>query len=153
MRWVDVHAVGLERDADDPAGYQAAYRRLAPLLGAERLGATVYELGPGDASCPYHYELGNEEWLLVLDGSVRVRHPEGETTLAAGALTCFRDGPEGAHKLTNPGPGTARFLVVSTRVRPAGWAYPDSGKVGFSAPGESLVFRRDSAVGYWDGEA
>lgn len=152
MRRVDLAATPLERDPADPPGYRARFAQLAPLLGAEKIGGTVYELDPGDASCPYHYELGNEEWLLVLAGEVVVRHPEGETTLATGAVACFPDGPAGAHKLANRGPGPARVLMLSTRVRPAGWGYPDSGKVAFSAPGEWLVFRRDAAVDYWDGE-
>jgi uncharacterized cupin superfamily protein len=28
----------------------------------------LYDLSPGEAQCPYHYEY-NEEWLLVVDGT------------------------------------------------------------------------------------
>ena len=45
--------------------------RLGPSLGARQLGATVYELPPGQSICPYHYEYPNEEWLVVLSGRVR----------------------------------------------------------------------------------
>lgn len=78
---VNVYGVELTRDDDDPKGYEAGYVRLGPLLGSERLGATVYELEQGNSNCPYHYEYGNEEWLLVLSGKLTVRHPEGETEL------------------------------------------------------------------------
>ena len=44
-------------------------------------GASVYELPPGQAICPYHYEYGEEEWLLVLDGRPTLRHPEGTDQL------------------------------------------------------------------------
>ena len=152
MRQVDPHTVGVIADADDPKGYRARHCQLGPLLGASKLGATVFELDPGDASCPYHYELGNEEWLLVLEGVVTVRHPEGEDALSPGVLACFPDGPDGAHKVTNPGPGVARFLMLSTRIRPAGWGYPDSDKIAISAGPEWKLFRRSAAVDYWDGE-
>lgn len=153
MRQVDPRSVEVSVDVGDPEGYRARTCQLGPLLGAAKLGATVFELDPGDASCPYHYELGNEEWLLVLDGIVAVRHPGGEELLAAGRLACFPDGRDGAHKVRNPGPGAARFLMLSTKIRPAGWGYPDSDKIAISAVTESGMFRRASAVDYWDGEA
>ena len=88
----------------------------------------------------------------MLEGAVTVRHPEGQETLGPGVLACFPDGPDGAHKVTNPGPGIARFLMLSTRIRPAGWGYPDSDKIAISAGTEWKLFRRSSAVDYWDGE-
>ena len=65
------------------------------------MGATVYELDPGESICPYHYENVEEEWLLVFDG---IRRPSATRTASAGSrgdLVCFVDGPEGAHKVTN----------------------------------------------------
>ena len=35
---------------------------------AEHLGASLYELPPGESTFPYHYELGNDE-LLVAAGA------------------------------------------------------------------------------------
>ena len=84
------------------------------MLGAEQMGATVYELDPGESICPYHYENVEEEWLLVLTGSPTLRDPNGERELAEGDLVCFVDGPEGAHKVTNRSEATARVLMVST---------------------------------------
>ena len=57
--------------------------RFGPLLGAEQLGATVYELPPGQAICPYHYEYAEEEWLLVLEGRPTLRRPDGEEDACA----------------------------------------------------------------------
>ena len=42
--------------------------RFGPKIGASRIGASVYELPPGQSLCPYHYE-SDEEWVLVLAGS------------------------------------------------------------------------------------
>lgn len=35
-------------------------------LGGELLGATLYELPPGQRTWPFHFEHGNEEWLLCV---------------------------------------------------------------------------------------
>jgi uncharacterized cupin superfamily protein len=142
-------------DGDDPEGYNAGYVRLGPVLGASMLGATVYELPPGQSNCPYHYEYGNEEWLLVLDGRLTLRHPEGEDELGRGDVVCFAVGPDGAHKLTNRTDGTVRFAMLSTQHEPAVAVYPDSDKLGVWSgdKGDSLLVRRESAVDYWDRES
>lgn len=156
MKALDLHTLELKSDPGDPPGYEAAHCRLAPLIGAEMIGGTVYEIEPGNANCPYHYEWGNEEWLIVLDGTVTVRHPGGEEEVAAGGVVCFPDGPAGAHKLANRSGAPARFLVISTRNQPAAAVYPDSGKIGMwmrSEHPDNVMVRRESAVDYWDREA
>jgi hypothetical protein len=42
-------------DEGDPRGYETGYDRFGPKVGAKELGATVYELPPGQSVCPYHY--------------------------------------------------------------------------------------------------
>src|SRR5205807_1844629 len=56
---VNAFTAALESDADDPPGYRPHEARIGPLLGATMLGATIYELEPGNSNCPYHYEYGN----------------------------------------------------------------------------------------------
>jgi uncharacterized cupin superfamily protein len=117
------------------------------------MGASLYELPPGQSICPYHYEYPEEEWLVVLEGRVSVRHPGGDDVLAKGGIVCFPPGPDGAHKVTCVGDETARVLMSSTKQTPAIAVYPDSGKVGVW-PGDDrdrLMMRRDS-LDYWDGE-
>jgi uncharacterized cupin superfamily protein len=146
--------VALSKDDDDPDGYHASYARIGALVGASALGLSVYELPPEQSICPYHYEYPEEEWLIVLDGRPRLRHPGGEDELAPWDVVCFRSGPEGAHKVTNRGDGRVFVAMLSTKSRTAVAVYPDSGKVGvWSGDGEvSAVFRRADAVDYWDGE-
>jgi uncharacterized cupin superfamily protein len=138
------------RDAGDPAGYQTSYVRVGPLVGGRALGATVYVLNEGQSVCPYHYEHGNEEWLLVLEGRPTLRHPAGEDELEPGDVVCFPEGPEGAHKTTNTRSEPARVVIFSTKIDPAVSVYPDSNKVGVWPPGK--LFRLDDAVDYWEGE-
>ena len=131
-----------------PAGFQTRYGQLGQLLGAQSLGGTVYEFDPGERNGPYHYEIGNEECLLVLAGTPTLRHPEGRDVLTAGDVVVFPEGPAGAHQLINESPAVARVLILSTMREPYGCAYPDSGKL--STPGG--VFRIADAVDYWEGE-
>src|SRR4051794_40541773 len=135
-----------------PEGYRAGYAKVHPEIGAQTLFGGVFELPPGESGRPYHYESA-DEWLLVLEGRVRVRHTKGEDELEAGDLVCFPAGPDGGHKVTNRGDANARVLMISTRTSPAVAVYPDSDKIGVIAEwGERLFVRRESAVDYYDGE-
>ncbi|HEX3615961.1 MAG TPA: cupin domain-containing protein [Solirubrobacteraceae bacterium] len=137
-----------------PPGYAARRTRLGPDLGSEMLGATLYELDPGEGTAPYHYHSGREEWLLVQSGTPTLRHPDGEDALEAGDVVCFVDGPAGAHRVLNRGSEPARIVLLSTVQLPVSAHYPGSGKVLFrDADGEAHIFRDADRVGYWDGEA
>jgi len=155
LRTVNLETCAVGFDEGDPDGYHTAYARLGPMLRGALLGGSLYELPPGQSICPYHYEWGNEEWLLVVAGRVVVRHPDGENVLEPGELVCFPVGPEGAHKATNREETAARVLILSTKIDPAASVYPDSGKIGiWPAPGseDAIIVRQSSKVDYWDGE-
>lgn len=154
MRRMNLFTAEVGHDADDPAGYESGYVRLGPLIGAERIGATIYQLGPGQSNCPYHYEYGCEEWLLVVEGRPTIRHPEGEDELEPGDLVCFPEGPTGAHKVTNLTESAVRVMILSTKGDPAVAVYPDSDKIGVwtGSDADQLIVRRESGVDYWDRE-
>jgi len=82
-------------------GYRHRGIRVGGRLGAVGLGASLYELPPGESSWPYHYEHASEEWLLVVAGRPTLRTVDGEQTLAPGDVVVFPRGPAGAHKVTN----------------------------------------------------
>jgi uncharacterized cupin superfamily protein len=155
MRRVNVFDADFRYEPGDPEGFRSGMFRMGPLVGGERVGATVYELPPGQAVCPYHYEYGEEEWLLVLAGRPTVRHPRGSETLGPGDVVCFPRGPQGAHGVRNETEESARVLIFSEVRLPTATVYPDSGKVGIwtGNADDDLVVRRESAVDYFDGEA
>jgi uncharacterized cupin superfamily protein len=128
--------------------------------GAERLGASVYELPPGQANCPYHYHLANEEMLVVLRGKPDLRTPEGWRRLEEGEVVAFRVGEQGAHQVVNRTEENVRILIVSEMRSPEIAVYPDSGKIGprEHAPGSGregmrFNFRAEDHRDYWDGES
>lgn len=156
MRILNLTSAELEPQSDEPAAYRCAQSRVGPTLGASKMGATIYELAPGTAICPYHYE-SEEEWLLVLSGEITLRHPEGEATLKAGDITAFGAGPDGAHKTTNNGATPARVVMFSTN-EPIGYCvYPDSNKISFWSDSrdsnDRVRVRRGQNLDYYDGEA
>src|SRR6185437_16118238 len=51
--------------------------RVGSKLRASRLGMSVYDLPPGEAIGPYHFEWTDEEWLIALAGKVTFRGPAG----------------------------------------------------------------------------
>jgi uncharacterized cupin superfamily protein len=153
MRTFNIFEPSFEYDPEDPDGYHAGMDRFGPKIGATRLGASVYELPPGQSLCPYHYE-SDEEWVLVLQGQLTVRHPGGEDVLVPGDVTCFPVGPEGAHKTTNNGTETVRMIMLSTRDEQAWTIYPDSKKIGIwtGRSEEHVLVRMGENLDYYDGE-
>jgi uncharacterized cupin superfamily protein len=155
MRRINITAPAFEYDPEDPDGFRSGMARLGKLLGgAEESGITVYELPPGQAVCPYHYECGEEEWLLVLEGEPTLRHAEGSDRLAPWDVVFFEKGPAGAHGVRNETEEPVRVLMFSTVVVPTATVYPDSDKVGIwtGDPEADVIVRRESKVDYFDGE-
>jgi uncharacterized cupin superfamily protein len=137
-----------------PAGFTWRSLGVGRALGGELLGATLYELPPGQRTFPYHWHAANEELLLVLGGRPTLRTPEGERELEPGDLVVFPRSPAGLHQLRNESDEPARLFMLSTRNAPEIVEYPDSGKVGiFSGHGAPRMLRADAEAGYWDGEA
>jgi uncharacterized cupin superfamily protein len=155
MRRLPLSDLPFTYDSDDPEGFRSGRARLGEDLGATDSGASVYELPPGQSLCPYHYEYGEEEWLLVLEGRATVRTPDATEQLDPFELVFFPKGPDGAHEVRNDTDATVRVLMWSTVVYPTATAYPDSGKVGVwtGDKAEDLMVERSSAVEYFHGES
>ncbi len=154
IKRVNVATAECKPDPEDPEGFRGLMARFGPSLEAKQLGTSLYELPPGEALCPYHYEYAEEEWLLVLDGTPSVRDPEGVHELEPMDLVMFSTGPEGAHQIRNDSETTARVLMYSTVMHPAATVYPDSDKIAVwtGNKADDVIVRRSSAVDYFDGE-
>ena len=143
-------------------GYDMKRRAVGKALGGELLGASLFELLPGQRAWPYHTHWGNEEMLVVVSGSPTLRTPDGERELRAGDTAIHRRGPDGFHQMINRSDAPARFLVISTMIEPDVVQWEDSDKLvvfageapqpGRDAPIE-LSFRREAAIPFWEGES
>jgi uncharacterized cupin superfamily protein len=154
MPYANVFDAEFEYDGSDPPGFRGGVAFVGAAAGGRENSVKLFELPPGEALCPYHYEYV-EEWLLVLDGPVQVRGPDGVQTLPGGALACFARGPQGAHKVSSSGEQAARVLMWSSAQEPAVSVYPDSDKIGVwpGNPDDVVMLQRaDGHVPYFDGE-
>jgi len=110
--------------AEDWSGGGALAKRLTPRGWEHALGASLYELGPGNFVV-YHAHHGSDELLIVLEGSATLRTPDGERAVQRGHVVHFPPGPDGAHGLRNDGDAPVRFVMFGTRVSPEVVEYPD----------------------------
>lgn len=128
----NVYATDWDAVEDQP-GFEWTRIRLGRRLGAKKLGASVYVLAPGQKSFPYHFHHANEELLIVLEGVVTVRTPDGRAEADRGDAISFPAGPTGAHQVMNESDEPVRILMLSTMIEPEIAEYPDSGKIGVFA--------------------
>ena len=110
-----------------PDGIPAA--RLAEPAGSEYLGASLYELQPGQEMV-FHYHLQREELLIVLAGRVDLRTATGWEELGEGDVVAFPRGERGAHGYRNNGDSPARVLMISEMEGPNVSVYPDTNEIG-----------------------
>jgi uncharacterized cupin superfamily protein len=113
-------------ETDDWSGGGAKSTRLVE--SGPQLGATVYELGPGNTAV-YHFHHGSEELLIVLRGRPTLRSPDGERQLAEGEVVHFPLGPDGAHGMRNDTDDAVRYVVAGIRVSPEVVEYPETRQI------------------------
>ena len=154
MRRINISDPAFSYDAADPEGFRSGMFRFGPQMDAKETGASLYELPPGQALSPYHYEYGEEEWVLAIEGRPSVRTPEGTEQLEPFDVVFFPKGPAGAHQIRNDSESAVRVLMWSTVVYPTATAYPDSDKIGVwtGDKDEDVMVPRSSKVDYFHGE-
>ena len=132
-----------------PDGFRRSSTRVGAALGATRTGLSVYELPPGQAIGPYHYENPDEEWLLVVSGAPTLRHPDGEDQLEPWDLVFFPSGPAGAHSVRNDTESSARVAMFSSAGAAVGTVvYPEKDMVWIWTADDSvdMIVDRSSAL-------
>jgi uncharacterized cupin superfamily protein len=115
---------------DDWSGGGAEAKRLPR---GDQLGATLYQLEPGDFAV-FHFHHAQEELLVVLRGRPTLRTSEGEHELSDGDVVHFPVGPDGAHGLKNETSELVRYMMVSSLRKPEVAEYPDLKKITAFAP-------------------
>jgi uncharacterized cupin superfamily protein len=138
--------------AEEREGWRSRDAFVGRHIGAELLGATMYESTPGIGSA--RTTCTTRKWLVVLRGGPTLRTPEGEQALSEGDVVCFPRGKDGAHQVSNRTDSPIRVMMLSTRIAPEIVEQVDSGKIGArSAEGEQILLARPGPrLDYWDGE-
>src|SRR6187399_655665 len=105
---------------------------------AELIGASMYEVEPGNKQGPFHTHHAHE----------------GEQRLRQGDVVAFPRGKEGAHQIRNDTDAPVRVLMLSTLIAPDIVEYLDTGKIGArSVAGERIIFARPGPeLEYWEDE-
>ncbi|MDP1846427.1 MAG: cupin domain-containing protein [Solirubrobacteraceae bacterium] len=154
MQRISLTNPAFEYDDDDPPGMRSGLHRFGTQVGAEQTGTSFYELPPGQALCPYHYEYGEEEWVLVVAGRPTLRDPDGSHELTENDVVFFPRGPAGAHQIRNDTGEAVRVLMWSAVIHPAATVYPDSDKIAVwtGNPDDNLIAPRSAGVDYFHGE-
>jgi uncharacterized cupin superfamily protein len=147
-RRANLAAIACDPRSHLPDGFRRNSIRVGTSLGAARTGLSVYELPPGQAIGPYHYEDPEEEWLLVISGTPTLRHPDGDDQLEPWDIVFFPSGPAGAHLVRNNSDSSARVAMFSSITAVGVVVYPDSDMIQiFTTDGtDDIVVKRTSSV-------
>lgn len=142
--------------------FRAGRAPVSTQIGAENLGYAVVKLAPGKRAWPYHSHHVIEEMFFILEGQGTLRHAGEEYPVKKGDFICSPADPQQPHQIINSSDEELTYLALSTQELADVMLYPDSGKYGVwyspsgdpRAPDNFLVFaRKETAVGYWDGES
>jgi uncharacterized cupin superfamily protein len=137
-----------DAERDDPP-YRWSRSLIGRRAGAEKLGASLFELPPGAATFPLHVHHHNEELLVVLDGRPTLRTLDERRVLEPGEVVAHPAGRAGAHRIDNETDEAVRLLIVSTMLSPEINEFPDEGafRIRDHAPGaEPLPAGLDARV-------
>jgi uncharacterized cupin superfamily protein len=135
--------------------FECRRARLGLQTGVTRVGASLWEVPPGKAAYPYHFHLTEDEIVIVLEGTLSLRTPEGWRELEQGEVVGFPVGEAGAHQVVNRTDSLVRFLAVSNSGQPEVVVQVDANKIGAferrpDGGGIREWYRRGEAVPYFE---
>lgn len=126
-----------------PAARQAEARRkqrLGDVFGLTDFGVNRVEIDPGTHSTIAHFHSHEDEFVMVLEGTLTLVRDGHETVLCAGDCSGFPAGTGPAHRLENRGDVRAVYLEVGSR-------RPDVDVTRY--PGEDLMVDRGADGAQW----
>ncbi len=89
------------------------YRRLAPVAGFSRLGASHVVLKPGAYSSQRHWHRAQDELVVMLAGEAVLIEDTGESFVRAGDVLAWAAGVENGHRLHNRSDADCAFVAIS----------------------------------------
>lgn len=88
------------------------YRRLAPVAGLTKMGASHVVLKPGAWSSQRHWHDDEDELVIMLSGEAVLVEDEGETLLKAGDVAAFPAGNQNGHNMQNRTDTDCIFVAI-----------------------------------------
>jgi uncharacterized cupin superfamily protein len=118
MPKLDLNAIPQTNLTGYPAPYDADvqgrwYRRLAPVAGLTRLGASHVVLEPGAFSSQRHWHRGQDELVVMLEGEAVLIEDAGEMVVRPGDVLAWPAGVENGHRLHNRSGEPCVFVAIS----------------------------------------
>ena len=129
MPKLDLAAIPQSNRTGYPAPFDAAvqgrwYRRLAPVGGLTRMGASQVVLKPGAWSSQRHWHRGEDELLVMLAGEAVLVEDAGRTVLRPGDVCAWPADVDNGHHLINESDADCVFIAISAGPD-GGGSYPD----------------------------
>lgn len=117
MPKLDLSAIPQTNATGYPPPFDAAvegrwYRRLAPVAGLTRMGASHCTLLPGAFSSQRHWHRLEDELVVVLAGEAVLIDDSGETPVGPGDVLAFPAGEANGHHLHNRSDAPFVFVAV-----------------------------------------
>jgi uncharacterized cupin superfamily protein len=114
-----------------PAPYDNALagrhrRALGDALGLTQFGVNLSRLDPGAVSSLRHWHTGEDEFLLILEGTPTLVTDDGERVLGPGLAAGFPAHTENGHRLENRSDKPVIYVEVGTRSARDVVTYPDA---------------------------
>ena len=120
MPKIDVKSVFERKGSAYPAPFDQIAKgrirkRLGDAGGITQFGVNLLQLQPGAASSQRHWHSGEEEFVYVVSGEVRLVTNKGEEILHPGDCAAFPKGVDDGHQLINRSAALAVCLEIGTR--------------------------------------
>ena len=90
-------------------------QRIGDASGLRQYGVNIVRLEPGALSSLRHYHMQQDEFLVMLSGSLTLIDDDGTHEMLPGDCASFPAGEANGHHLKNETEAPASFLVVGTR--------------------------------------
>lgn len=102
------------------------YRRLAPVAGLTKIGASHVVLKPGAFSSQRHWHSVQDELVVMVSGEAVLIEDTGETVVGPGDILAWPAGVANGHRLHNRSDTDCVFVAISAGDRDADTGeYPD----------------------------
>lgn len=120
MPKIDISAAAIRTGSIYPEPYASqmagrSSRRLGDLEGLTQFGVNIVYLEPGAVASLRHWHLKEDEFAIVLTGTLVLAEDRGEVEMHPGDCAAWKAGVANGHRFVNRSDAPASFLVVGSK--------------------------------------